>query len=449
VTTLAQYERLRAALAEARRVDQVLPLLDEIEHVKLYARQIEDRELLADASVAQMEAERHLGIVIKAAKEAGHFRQGKRKSSDEELSRGTLKEVGIKRKLSARAQKAASISERAYAAMLARQRERIAAGGAIVLDPLSVAEKEVIVAKRKADHGARTHAGGKVEDLHKLAASGFKARAILADPAWEFIARSAKGDGRSASQHYNVQALDAIKSLPVAQLAADDCALFIWMLDWCPRWALEVIEAWGFEHKTTAFTWVKLTESHNRRPRVDGTISDRDFHFGQGYWTRANPEDCWLATRGSPKRIHADVRQLIVAPVMEHSEKPRETHARIERLVDGPYLEFNARREVEGWLTFGDEIPFRMPAPPHDSETGEIIETEAQAKGREQGSRGPQCGQPCCDDTPVVVGASSPAPVATCCAAGAAPVDDIDIPAFLRREPNNAVPTLPPPRTKE
>ena len=75
-----------------------------------------------------------------------------------------------------------------------------------------------------------------------------------------------------------------------------------------------MIEAWGFAHKTTAFTWAKQNES------------GEGWHMGQGYWTRANPEDCWLATRGSPKRLYADVRQLIVAPVMEHSRKPDEIH---------------------------------------------------------------------------------------------------------------------------
>jgi N6-adenosine-specific RNA methylase IME4 len=379
MTTLAQYDHARAALAEATRIDQVLPILDEVEHVKLYARQIADRELLADASAFQMKAERRLGIVIAAAKEAGHFKQGKRgKSTEGELSRATLEEAGVDKKLSARAGKAASISERAYEAMIAARRGQIMAGGAIMADPVAAAEKEAADAKRKAEHEEKTYSGGKIDDLHALAASGFKAGAILADPAWQFIARSEKGEGRSASQHYDVQALDAIKALPIGQLAADDCVLFMWMLDWCPHWAFEVIKAWGFEHKTTAFTWVKLTANHDNQPRYDGLISDRDFHFGQGYWTRANPEDCWLATRGSPKRINADVRQLIIDPVMEHSRKPDETHSRIERLVDGPYLELNARREVDNWITWGNETEFHMPVDAagepvlHDAATGEV-----------------------------------------------------------------------------
>ena len=211
--------------------------------------------------------------------------------------------------------------------------------------------------------------GGQVADLHRLIAHGHKFSAILADPPWHFVARSEKGERRSASQHYTTDRTEAekIKALPIRDLAAADCVLFMWMVDWCPQLALEVIEAWGFTHKTTAFTWAKQNASG------DG------WHMGQGYWTRANPEDCWLAACGHPKRINADVRQLIVAPVMEHSRKPDEVQNRIERLVNGPYLELYARRERENWVTWGNELEFQMPLLPHDLETAEIIESAATA----------------------------------------------------------------------
>jgi N6-adenosine-specific RNA methylase IME4 len=150
--------------------------------------------------------------------------------------------------------------------------------------------------------------------------------------------------------HYKTEGLEEIMALPVADLAAPDCVLFMWMVDWCPGDALALIEAWGFQHQTTAFTWAKQNSS------------GEGWHMGQGYWTRANPEDCWLATRGHPKRLYADVRQLIVAPVQEHSRKPDEIHDRIERLLDGPYLELYARRERPGWMTWGNELPFQSAA---------------------------------------------------------------------------------------
>ena len=72
-----------------------------------------------------------------------------------------------------------------------------------------------------------------------------------------------------------------------------------------------------------------------------------------GYWTRASSEVCLLGTRGKPKRLNADVRQGIIAPVRQHSRKPDGIHERIERLVAGPYLELFARQQREGWTAWG------------------------------------------------------------------------------------------------
>jgi hypothetical protein len=139
MTTLAQYDRARAALAEATRLDEVLPLLDEFELVKLRARQIKDQALLADATEFQLRAERRLGEVLAAAKEAGLFRQGRQPQKEKNpgtdfLERPTLAEAGVDNKLSARAQGRASISEQAFEAMVKATRERITAGKARIIE---------------------------------------------------------------------------------------------------------------------------------------------------------------------------------------------------------------------------------------------------------------------------------------------------------------------------
>ena len=169
-------------------------------------------------------------------------------------------------------------------------------------------------------------------------------RVIYADPPWSFATYSRKGKGRSAEAHYDCMGLDEIKVTPVADWAAGDCALFLWATDPLLPRALEVIAAWGFIYKTVAFTWVKTTK--------DGT----GFPIGCGFWTRANPELCLLATRGRPQRISRSVRQLILAPRRAHSRKPDEVYERIESLVPGPYLELFARRRRLGWESWGQEV---------------------------------------------------------------------------------------------
>jgi N6-adenosine-specific RNA methylase IME4 len=368
---LAQYSVVRRALAEATRVDQVLSIRDEMEHVKLHARQIQDRELLAEATEFQMRAERRLGFVLEEARKAGQIVQGRPKKNGVEetpFPRVTLAEVGVDKNLAKTANRSAKISEIAFEALVESTRRKIAAGRAVLVDPVSAADKVARDAQRRSDHAARTIDGGTVADLRALAASGYKAKALYLDPPWHFKARSDAGEGRSANLHYTTGAIERIMEdlAPVKDCVADDCVMFMWMVDWCPQAALDLIAALDFTHKTTAFTWAKQLASG------DG------WAMTQGYWTRANPEACWLATRGSPKRLHADVRQLIVAPIMEHSRKPDDAYERIERLVDGPYLELYARRPRAGWTSWGNELKFEMPAmPPHDPETGEVIEDDA------------------------------------------------------------------------
>ena len=348
-TELSHYDTACRALADAKDLSEVKEIADKAVAIKEYARRAKDRDMEVNAAELRIRAERRLGEMLIDIKETVGLDQGRRSDlvpKENQVTKPTLTDIGIDKKLSSRAQKLAVFDESSFGERLEAWRDR-AAGEAsrVSIDMLRESEQS----ERRAAHAAKTFSGGTVDDLHKLIASGFRAAAILADPPWKFISRSERGEGRSANQHYRTDALDLIKALPVAQLAAPDAVLFMWMVDWCPQAALDVIEAWGFAHKTTAFTWAKQNEG------------GEGWHMGQGYWTRANPEACWLATRGSPKRLYADVRQLIVAPVMEHSRKPDEAYDRIERLVQGPYLEIYARRERKGWMSWGDELAFRLP----------------------------------------------------------------------------------------
>ena len=80
---------------------------------------------------------------------------------------------------------------------------------------------------------------------------------IYADPPWTFRVYSPKGNGRSAAIHYPTMNLEAIKDLPVEQLADRDCTLFLWVTFPNLRESFEVIRSWGFTFKTVAFVWIK------------------------------------------------------------------------------------------------------------------------------------------------------------------------------------------------
>lgn len=173
-----------------------------------------------------------------------------------------------------------------------------------------------------------------------------KYQIIYADPPWKFkVWCYGSGSGRSPDNHYNTMELEDICNLPISEISAKNCILFIWGTWPKLKECLSVIEAWGFEYKTDAFLWAKQNKSGN------------GMFCGLGYWTRKNTEFVLLATKGSPKRIDKSVRELIISPRGRHSEKPNEVRERIVQLVgDLPRIELFAREEVEGWDAWGDEI---------------------------------------------------------------------------------------------
>jgi N6-adenosine-specific RNA methylase IME4 len=168
---------------------------------------------------------------------------------------------------------------------------------------------------------------------------------IYCDPAWYFKAYSDKGNKRSAVQHYNCMSINDIYDLPVNTICSNDCILFIWVIDPMLPEAMEVIKRWGFKYKTVAFTWVK----ENKK--------SEGYFTGLGYWTRANPEMCLLATKGKPKRLSKAVKQLIISKRQEHSKKPDEIRNRIIELCgDLPKIELFARQRVKGWDCWGNQV---------------------------------------------------------------------------------------------
>ena len=174
---------------------------------------------------------------------------------------------------------------------------------------------------------------------------GKKYKVIYADPPWQYRVYSKKGQGRSAENHYHTMNIDDIRSLPVADIADDDCVLFLWITFPCLKEGISVMESWGFTYKTCGFNWVKRNKK-------------KDTYFmGLGFWTRSNSEVCLIGTKGHPKRVSKSVSQICDARVMAHSKKPDEIRKRIVELCgDVPRIELFARKTADGWDCLGDEI---------------------------------------------------------------------------------------------
>jgi N6-adenosine-specific RNA methylase IME4 len=116
----------------------------------------------------------------------------------------------------------------------------------------------------------------------------------------------------------------------------------------------EIVRPWGAQYSARAFVGIKIKQSAaNGLPF--GITAD-SLHRGLGHTTRKNAEDCLLFKVGTPKRLAADVDEVILAPVRENSRKSDEAIERIERFCAGPCVELFARETRPGWDVWGDEI---------------------------------------------------------------------------------------------
>lgn len=194
------------------------------------------------------------------------------------------------------------------------------------------------------------------ERLAALSGSNFPV--VCADPAWRFrswVASENPQSSRSVERHYRTMTLEEIQALPVAQAAARDAHLFLWTTGPFLPLAIETMRAWRFRYSAIAFVWVKMLRRLDGRQLRFLPAADDDFHVGMGFTTRKNVELCLLGRRGSPRRLAKNVRELIVAPVREHSRKPDEFYGRVEKYADGPYLDLFSRIERGGWTPVGDD----------------------------------------------------------------------------------------------
>ena len=121
---------------------------------------------------------------------------------------------------------------------------------------------------------------------------------ILADPPWRFTNRT----GKVAPEHkrlgrYGTMSLDEIKALPVAEIAAPNAHLYLWVPNALLPEGLDVMRQWGFRYVTNII-WAKR--------RKDGGPDGR----GVGFYFRNVTEILLFGVRGSLRTLAAGRRQV-------------------------------------------------------------------------------------------------------------------------------------------
>lgn len=142
-SALFRYDAACRALAEANAVDEVKDIRDKAEAMRAYAKQAKNKQLEIDASEIRFRAERRIGELMAAQKNANLLHAGGRpqqtgSNSDpvsfkledvrphpKDEERVKLAEAGIDKHLADRARKYAAVPEQQFEEILADRRERI------------------------------------------------------------------------------------------------------------------------------------------------------------------------------------------------------------------------------------------------------------------------------------------------------------------------------------
>jgi N6-adenosine-specific RNA methylase IME4 len=169
----------------------------------------------------------------------------------------------------------------------------------------------------------------------------FSADLLVADPPWLVEMYSQKGEKKAPQAHYDCMPIEAIKRLPVGQLAGSDCWLFLWTSAPLLDAAFEVMRAWDFTYVTRC-AWRKTTI--NGKPRL-----------GPGYIVRTLHEDVLIGRIGNPRRFKP-MPSLFDGVAREHSRKPEEFYGLVERFAPmARRIDLFSRQTRPGWKNWGDE----------------------------------------------------------------------------------------------
>lgn len=170
---------------------------------------------------------------------------------------------------------------------------------------------------------------------------------IYADPPWNYKGQKQHNgcdneDTGGAENHYKTLSLNDLKTLDVPSICEDDALLFMWITSPHLDQGITLGQSWGFKWATVAFVWDKM--------RVN-----------PGFYTMSQCELCVVMKRGRipTPRGSRNIRQLVVSPRTEHSQKPDEVPDRIDLMFPSlKKIELFARPKVLSWNwdSWGDEV---------------------------------------------------------------------------------------------
>ena len=164
-----------------------------------------------------------------------------------------------------------------------------------------------------------------------------KYQTIVIDPPWDWGDEGDVNQLGRAKPEYSTMSFDELMDFPIANKAAENCHIYLWITNRSLPKGFELLNKWGFRY-ITALTWCKPS-------------------FGMGNYFRGSTEHILFGIKGSLELLRKNVGTWFEAPRgSKHSEKPKEFYSLVESCSPGPWLEVFARKERPGWVTWGGEL---------------------------------------------------------------------------------------------
>lgn len=313
-------------LAECRTVDEVKDVRDKAEAVRLYCKNAKlGLAAQNEAALLKIEAERRAGEMLAGM----DLRTGPNWSH----AATNLKDIGITKSDSSRWQSMATLPDDDFESYVetCQQMERELTSSAL----LKMAKKRSVVESVANRVDDEPIADGVTDSLESLIADGHKYRTIYADPPWQYDNQATRA---STDNHYTTMPVSDIAALPVNQLVEDEALLFLWTTNGFLFECKEVIDAWGFEFKSS-MVWVKT-------------------QMGIGNYVRNAHELLLICNRGGCQTEKAGRSQMswVECERGQHSAKPIRFRKIVESLSRSNRLELFGRQAADGWTVFGNQI---------------------------------------------------------------------------------------------
>lgn len=332
---LAKLSRAEQMLAQVANVDDALNIVDLAEAARVFAQRAKlGTQAVNHATTVKIRAERKLADIVDEGQASGAIAtkqahgRGRQASPKGGLAcPATLGDIGVdKRRLAEARLLRDSLTDEDVVSLAAEADAR----------DVDISRKELVkrAARQRRQAVKREHVE-RIAELPPVELTELDRFAVLyADPPWRY--EHSVTTTRQIENHYPTMTVDEIKKLEVP--AADDAALFLWVTSPKLTEGIDVLEAWGFEYRTSA-VWIK----------------DK---IGMGYYFRQQHEWLLVGKRGSLPVPDPEDRpsSVITGERVEHSTKPDMVYELIERMYPlHTKCELFQRRPRSGWLGWGNQ----------------------------------------------------------------------------------------------